>query len=52
MATDISAYNVQSYIYKLENLKRFEYPFERLKLVEKQYKGESEENNEEEKKDG
>ena len=30
---DISEYTVQSYIHKLEELKDYEYPFERLKQV-------------------
>jgi dynein assembly factor 3 len=37
MASDISAYNVQAYIHKLEKLTKYEYPFERLKHIEKQY---------------
>ena len=36
-ASDIAAYNVQSFIHRLERLERFEYPFERLKHVEQQY---------------
>ena len=31
--SDISEYNVQQYIHKLEELERYEYPFERLKHV-------------------
>jgi Domain of unknown function (DUF4471) len=34
MAFDISAYNVQGYIHKLENLQQYEFPFERLRRVE------------------
>lgn len=49
MASDISAYNVQQYIHKLEKLSKYEYPFERLKHIENQYKPDPEE---EEKKDG
>ena len=30
---DISEYNVQSYIHKLEELEEYEYPFERLRHV-------------------
>lgn len=37
MACDISAYNVQGYIHKLETLQRYEFPFERLKRVEESY---------------
>lgn len=39
MAFDISAYNVQGYIHKLENLQQYEFPFERLRRVEEQYLG-------------
>lgn len=39
MACDISAYNVQGYIHKLETLRPYEFPFERLKRVEESYKG-------------
>ena len=39
MACDVSAYNVQGYIHKLETLKPYEFPFERLRRVEEQYKG-------------
>ena len=39
MACDISAYNVQGYIHKLETLKDYEFPFERLRRVEEQYRG-------------
>lgn len=39
MASDICGYNVQGYIYKLETLKDYEFPFERLRMVEEQYKG-------------
>lgn len=31
--TDISEYNVQSYIHKLEHLNSFEYGFERLRSI-------------------
>lgn len=44
---DICCYNVQGYIHKLETLQRYEYPFERLKHIKKEY----EENKEEEKKE-
>lgn len=50
MAGDISAYNVQSFIYKIENLKKWEYPFERLKHIKKQYDEMGSDPNEEEKK--
>lgn len=49
MACDISAYNVQGYIHKLEKLSKYEYPFERLKHIENQYKDDGGE--EEKKKD-
>lgn len=39
-------YNVQNYIYKLEELKEFEFPFERFKHIQK----ESEETKKEEPK--
>jgi len=39
MAADVSGYNVQGYIHKLETLRRYEFPFERLKRVEEQYAG-------------
>lgn len=39
MAFDISAYNVQGYIHKMENLQQYEFPFERLRRVEEQYMG-------------
>lgn len=38
MASDISVYNFNNYTYKIENVKEYEYPFERLKAVEEQYK--------------
>ena len=37
MASDICEYNVQGYIHKLETMKEYEYPFERLKKIEKEY---------------
>jgi Domain of unknown function (DUF4471) len=37
MAADISGYNVQGYIHKLETLKPYEFPFERLRRVEESY---------------
>lgn len=39
MACDISAYNVQGYIHKLETLTDYQFPFERLRRVEEQYQG-------------
>lgn len=53
MSTDVSAYNVQGYIHKLETLKEYLYPFERLKKVKESITGkeEEEEPREEEKKD-
>ena len=39
MACDVSGYNVQSYIHKLELLAPYIFPFERLRRVEEQYKG-------------
>lgn len=39
MACDISAYNVQGYIHKLETLREYEFPFERLRRVEESYGG-------------
>lgn len=51
MASDISAYNVQSYIHKLEKLEKYQYPFERLKHIEKQYAETGSDPNEEEKKE-
>mmetsp|Transcript_17179 Transcript_17179/g.16398 ORF Transcript_17179/g.16398 Transcript_17179/m.16398 type:complete len:132 (+) Transcript_17179:661-1056(+) len=36
-ASDVSEYNLQGYIYKLENLQEYTYPFERLKQIQKQY---------------
>ena len=39
MAADVSAYNVQGYIHKLETLKDYQFPFERLRMVEEQYQG-------------
>jgi len=34
MACDVSGYNVQSYIHKLELLTPYVFPFERLRRVE------------------
>ncbi len=34
MACDVSGYNVQGYMHKIEALERYEFPFERLKRVE------------------
>jgi hypothetical protein len=34
MASDISSYNVQGFIHKLETLRDYEFPFERLRAVE------------------
>ena len=39
MACDISAYNMQKYIHLLETLRPYEFPFERLRQVEEQYRG-------------
>jgi len=39
MACDVSGYNVQSYIHKLELLTPYIFPFERLRRVEEQYQG-------------
>ena len=50
MAIDVSVYNVQGYIHKIETLEKYEYPFERLKRIENQYK-EDPEKKEEEKKE-
>ena len=33
----MSEYNLQGYIYKLENLQEYTYPFERLKQIQKEY---------------
>jgi len=38
MASDIAAYNIQGWIHKLETLKKYEYPFERLKRIQEEYK--------------
>lgn len=38
MASDITSYNVQGYIHKLENLEEYEFPFERLRRVEEEFK--------------
>ncbi len=43
MACDISSYNVQNFIHKIEKLDKYEFPFERLKHVEEQYKPDEEE---------
>ena len=48
---DISAYNVQGYLHRLEHMTKYEFPFERLKYVENQYKKDPEEEKEEEKKE-
>jgi len=34
MASDISGYNVQNAIHRLEKADRYEFPFERLKHIE------------------
>lgn len=39
MACDISSYNVQGYIHKLDTLETYEFPFERLRRVEESYTG-------------
>lgn len=39
IAQDISQYNISGYIHKLETLREYEFPFERLRRVEEQYKG-------------
>ena len=39
MACDISGYNLQGYIHKLETLREYEFPFERLRRVEESYQG-------------
>ncbi len=38
MASDISSYNVQGWLHKLETLTTYEYPFERLKRIKEEYK--------------
>lgn len=45
-ASDVSEYNVHSYIYKLENLKDYIFAFERLKYIENQYKPDAEDKKE------
>ena len=42
-ASDVAMYNVQNYIHKLEELKDFDFPFERFKHIEKQQEEETKE---------
>ncbi|CDW85452.1 arf-like ras superfamily gtpase [Stylonychia lemnae] len=48
MCSDICAYSIGKYMHQLEKLTKFEYPFERLKHIEDQYKEEKKEDEKEE----